>query len=176
MSSADVPSGEELLRREASARSHGSDIRAESLIGEWWLERLWSREGVDQPTNAALLRRLGASLAIAMGEDGAGGHQGSAAAFTLRNRVRLGPLTLQFTGPGWLAGKRPLLRFRFERMALLWGEQELWHTTLAAPAEQRTPFFALIACERSGDQGWLGARGRGGGLAAWRLRPSAVRG
>jgi hypothetical protein len=30
------------------------------------------------------------------------------------------------------------------------------------------PFFALIAAERTGE-GWLAARGRGGGLALWRL-------
>lgn len=176
MSSAMVASGEELLRREAQARRHGSGIQAENLIGEWWLEQLWSREGAEQPTNAALLRSLGASLAIAGSQQDAGEITNRSRALTLRNRVRLGAITLQFTGPGWLAGKRPLLRFRFERMALLWGERVLWQSNLAAPAEQRLPFFALIACERSGDQGWLSARGRGGGLALWRLRTSAIRG
>lgn len=170
------PSGEDLLRREAQSRRQGSGIEAETLIGEWWLAQLWSREGAEQPTNAALLRSLGASLAIAWSLEDTGVITSRLTALTLRNRVRLGALTLQFSGPGWLAGKRPLLRFRFERMALLWGERELWHSTLPAPAEQRLPFFALIAGERSGDQGWLAARGRGGGLALWRLRSSAVRG
>ena len=176
MSSAVLPSGEQLLRREAQARRHGSGIRAESLIGEWWLEQLWSRDGAEQPTSAALLRSLGASLAIAGSKENAGEIPNSSTALTLRNRVRLGALSLQFSGPGWLAGKRPLLRFRFERMAVLWGERELWHSTLPAPAEQRLPFFALIAGEQSGDQGWLSARGRGGGLALWRIRSSAIRG
>lgn len=187
MTNSQLPSGALLLQREAEARRHGSGMGAATLEGEWVLERLWSRRGVEQPGTAALLRSLRASLTIQRQrqlEAGSG--------LLLRNSVDLGPLSLQFTGPGWLTGTRPLLRFRFERLALCWGERELWHSALPAPAQRAMPFFALIACERSatpaqepdadpaleqaGDQGWLAARGRGGGLAAWRLRPSADRG
>lgn len=176
MTNAAQPRGEDLLRREAEARRRGSGILAEHLQGEWWLEQVWSRAAAPQSTNAALLRSLGASLAIAVGTDPAPGEPPYSRRLELCNRVRLGTFTLQFSGPGWLAGKRPLLRFHFERLTLLWGTRELWHTALPAPAEQQLPFFALIACERSADQGWLAARGRGGGLAVWRLRPPALRG
>ena len=158
--------GKALLAREAAARREGSGITAASLEGEWWLQQLWTREGSDQNATAALLRTVGASLAIRQG----GSH------LELCNRVQLGPLVLEFTGPGQLSGKRPLLRFRFGRVALLWAGRVLWQASLPEPGPQQMPFFALIACQRLGDQGWLAARGRGGGLALWRLRPSAVRG
>ncbi len=165
------PSGRTLLALEQQARRHGSQLTASALHGEWWLHRLWSREGGDQAASAAVLRGIGACLAIS-----ACGNTDDAPALQLRNRVTLGAVALEFSGPGWLSGQRPLLRFRFERMALLWAGREIWHRPLPAPAANTLPFFALIGCERSTDQGWLAARGRGGGLALWRLRPSAVRG
>jgi hypothetical protein len=42
----------------------------------------------------------------------------------------------------------------------------LFQKAIPSPAPQRLPFFALIARDPSG---WLAARGRGGGLALWRL-------
>ena len=154
------PDGPTLLGLEDQARRQGSAITAEALEGAWWLDQLWDRRGGSQGSSAALLRSICACLAIHTVDGG----------LQLRNSVRLGALTLEFSGPGWLGGKRPLLRFRFKRMTLLWGERQLWKTTLPEPAANKLPFFALIACVRSGDQGWLAARGRGGGLAAWRLR------
>jgi hypothetical protein len=171
MNAPNEPSGPSLLALEQAVRRHGSQRTARELLGEWWLQRLWSREGRDQGASAAMLRGIGACLAIS-----ACGSSEAAPALQLRNRVTLGAMALEFSGPGWLSGRRPLLRFRFERMALLWGGREIWHTQLPAPAANKLPFFALIGCERSNDQGWLAARGRGGGLALWRLRPSGVRG
>ena len=171
MNALHLPDGQTLLGLETKARCHGSGITPESLQGEWWLNQLWSRQGGPQESTAALLRGIGACLVIT-----AQSEHTEDAELQLRNSVGLGALALEFSGPGWLSGKRPLLRFRFERMALRWGERELWHTALPAPAANTLPFFALIACERSGDQGWLTARGRGGGLAAWRLRPPEPRG
>ena len=39
------------------------------------------------------------------------------------------------------------------------------------PEPRRRPFFALIARSGAADNGWLLARGRGGGLALWVLDP-----
>jgi hypothetical protein len=166
MTALTTPDGQTLLGLEAEARRHGRGIPPESLHGEWWLDQLWGKQGNGQGSTTALLRGIRACLAITA-LDGR---------LQLRNSVRLGALTLEFSGPGWLGGKRPLLRFRFERMVLRWGGREIWQKALPAPAPNKLPFFALIACKRSGNQGWLAARGRGGGLAAWRLRPAAPRG
>ena len=167
MKTLSLPDGKTLLSLEAEARRQGSGIAPESLQGEWWLDQLWSRQGSEQKTTACMLRGIGACLAITVASNTNGDND-----LHLRNSVHVGPAVLQFSGPGLLSGKRPLLRFRFERMALLWGDRELWHAALPAPTPQRMPFFALIACEHSGGQGWLAARGRSGGLAAWRLRPA----
>ena len=49
----------------------------------------------------------------------------------------------------------------------LLGRFTLLKKELPAPEEGREPFFALIS--RS-PEGWMAARGRGGGLAFWTLR------
>ena len=85
---------------------------------------------------------------------------------SLSNAVTLGPLELRFRGVGRLVGSRPLLQFSFQELQLSLGGRVLLRRALPEPARQRLPFFALIARDPSG---WLAARGRGGGLALWRL-------
>jgi hypothetical protein len=80
--------------------------------------------------------------------------------------VNLGPLELRFRGTGRLVGRRPLLQFSFQELQLSLGGLVLLRRTLPELPPQRLPFFALIARDPSG---WLAARGRGGGLALWRL-------
>ena len=83
------------------------------------------------------------------------------------NAVNLGPIELKFQGPGSLIGKRPLLSFHFNSLTLRMGALVLLKKTLPIPDQRRTPFFALI--ERN-PEGWMAARGRGGGLALWTLK------
>ena len=94
--------------------------------------------------------------------------------------MRLGALELRFTGAGRLRGARPLLEFWFERLELRLGSALLLARPLAPMEPRRLPFFALIGASRPGassglapdpgaDPAWLAARGRGGGLALWRL-------
>lgn len=168
-------SGAELRAREAEARRRGSGITPESIVGVWVLQQLWGRRGEGQTAAAALLRSLSACLAITAARSADGSTR-----LQLSNSVRLGLLELQFTGPGRLSGRRPLLRFHFEQLQLLWAHRPLWQTSLPPVAAEQEPFFALIATERPGErvaereqvEGWLAARGRGGGLALWALRPA----
>ena len=152
-----LPAGPELLELERRVRQAGTALRAADLEGTWLLQQVWPK-GSDRPSsfNAALLRGLRASLEIR--QDGG--------ALELRNAVRLGSLELSFRGPGQLVGTRPLLQFRFESLELSMVGRTVFRRALPAPAPQRTPFFALIA---RAPEGWLAARGRGGGLALWRL-------
>ena len=93
--------------------------------------------------------------------------------------MSLAALRLEFSGFGLLVGKRPLLVFGFDTLALRFGERLLWKRQLPAELEasslrssRRQPFFALIALDR--EEGWLAARGRGGGLALWTLQAATM--
>lgn len=155
-----VPSGEELRELERRVRRGGTSLMASDLQGTWCLEQVWPK-GSERPSSfsAALLRGLRATLQLRL-EGGA---------LILRNSVRLGPLELCFLGPGQLVGSRPLLQFHFETLELTLAGRRLLRRALPAPPPRRLPFFALIA---RAPEGWLAARGRGGGLALWRLEPA----
>lgn len=183
-----APSGAQLLALEAEARRRGTGLVAADLSGRWMLEQVWGR-GSSQPSDlsARLLRSLGARLeiqpmdasdagALVAGAVAAGAAEAEAAdpeaaditppGFMLSNAVRIGALELRFCGRGRLEGRRPLLCFAFTELRLSLGGRLLLQRALPAPSPRRTPFFALIARDSSG---WLAARGRGGGLALWRL-------
>ena len=151
------PSGEQLLQLEQSARRSGTGLDAAQLQGCWHLHQVWPK-GSPRPSllSGALLRGLAARLEIGF----------SGPDLQLRNAVSLGPAELRFEGPGRLVGPRPLLMFSFERLELRFAGRLLLQRSLPQPDPRRLPFFALIARDPSG---WLAARGRGGGLAQWRL-------
>ncbi len=164
------PDAEELLELERRARHQGSGLEASDLVGIWRLDQVWGKAS-RQPSalSGALLRGLGARLEIAAGN--------AAQSLRLTNAVNLGAVELRFEGEGELRGRRPLLRFWFERMQLRVASRVLWERALERPEPHRLPFFALIASSRRhrgepGEAGgsapdWLAARGRGGGLALW---------
>ena len=148
-----------LLELEKQARRTGSGLTASDLVGCWQLNTIWPKGQTEASVlNGWLLRSIGACLEIS---------NGSGDRLQLRNAVNLSGLTLQFTGPGELNGRQPLLKFRFEQVELLVGRFALLKKELPAPEEGREPFFALISCS---PEGWMAARGRGGGLAFWTLR------
>ena len=158
-----LPDGAALLALEDGARRRGSGLGITQLCGCWRLEQVWPK-GAAAPSalNGVLLRGLGARLEIAAAGDAAAGP----APLQLRNAVRLGQLELCFHGSGWLQGRRPLLLFSFERLELRLGSWRVLSRALPVVPPRRQPFFALIAR----GEGWLAARGRGGGLALWQLQ------
>jgi hypothetical protein len=155
-------SARELLQLEQQARRSGSGVEADALQGCWQLELVWPK-GQQRASafSGWLLRGLSARLEIGTDPEG----------LLLSNAVNLGAVELRFRGRGRLEGKRPLLLFSFEQLQLSLGGWRLVERTLPAPAPQRMPFFALIHRDPSG---WLAARGRGGGLALWRLADNAA--
>ena len=151
--------GNDLLTRERQVRHQGSGINAGDVIGCWQLQTIWPKGRSEANAfNGWLLRSLGACLEIREAGDD---H------LRLRNAVNLGPVTLQFSGPGELSGARPLLSFHCGQVRLTLGAITLLQRSLPAPAAKRKPFFALIHRDAGG---WLAARGRGGGLALWTFR------
>ncbi len=151
-----------LNAREKAVRLTCTGLKSNDLLGCWHLETVWSKgDEKDNPFSSWMLRSLNARLEIeAALED-------NSRDLRLFNAVNLGPLELKFQGPGLLKGKRPLLIFHFNSLTLRMGGIVLLKKTLPTPDDKRTPFFALI--ERHPD-GWMAARGRGGGLALWRLK------
>lgn len=156
---AGMPDGEALLALEQRVRRGGSGLLAADLQGCWQLHQIWPK-GSTRPASFSgqLLRGLGARLEIAAADGG----------LQLCNAVTLGGLELRFSGPGRLVGARPLLQFHFDWLELRLSGRVLLRRALPEPPSRRLPFFALIA---RGPSGWLAARGRGGGLALWCLRP-----
>jgi hypothetical protein len=159
------PDAQALLALEREARSTGTGLTAADLLGCWQLQLVWPK-GSNRASSFSgwLLRGLSARLEIDRDADG----------LLLSNAVNLGLLELRFRGRGRLLGKRPLLQFSFDQLQLSLAGRCLLQRALPAPAPQRLPFFALIQRDPAG---WLAARGRGGGLALWRLiNPAAIAG
>ena len=156
-----------LVQLEKHSRQQGSGISQKDLAGSWRLVDVWDRQARPRGGQARLLQGLQARLEIGP-EQPPGVPHPEACALELRNSVRLGALALMFQGPGWLEGRRPLLRFRFELISFSLGRRLLWQQGLPAPAQGGGPFFALIATGNDEQGRWLLARGRGGGLSRWR--------
>ena len=169
MPTSGIPSGEQALALERLSRSQGSGIIAKQLFGHWRLQLLWSKgRAQPNPATAALLRGLQASLSIAT-RDAPSLETGE---LTVVNSVQIGALQLRFSGSGNLRGRRPLLEFWFDQLELRLGRQRLWRQAISRqPEPRRRPFFALISRSGAAKNGWLLARGRGGGLALWVLDP-----
>ena len=165
-----LPNGPDLLAAERLSRQEGSGLTPEALGAEWHLDQLWGKQRNAPPMApaAALLRSLKATLSIRPGTQ--------PTSLRIHNSVQLGTLKLVFEGPGQLTGRRPLLVFWFEQLEVRLGPWLLIQRVLPKPAEAKLPFFALIASGSArgsssgtnGEERWLAARGRGGGLALWR--------
>lgn len=151
-----------LNAREKAVRLTGTGLKSSDLLGCWLLQTVWSKgDKKANPFSSWMLRSLDARLEIKADlED-------NCSDLLLSNAVNLGPVELKFQGPGLLMGKRPLLTFHFDSLTLRIGGIVMLKKALPTPDQKRTPFFALI--ERNPD-GWMAARGRGGGLALWRLK------
>jgi hypothetical protein len=148
---------EQILKLEANARKNGTGIKQSDLIGRWFLDQVWSKANVNPSIlSAYLLKAFSARLELF-----SDGNQ-----FLIYNIVSFGSFELKFSGAAFLQGKRPLLVFSFNALVISVGKLTLFKRSLIEPNACNKPFFALISCDRSG---FLVARGRGGGLAQWRL-------
>lgn len=164
VSASSWPDAERLLALEQQVRTTGTGLGPANLLGCWQLELVWPKGSRRASLFSGwLLRGLSARLEIRADPDADG--------LLLANAVNVGLLELRFCGRGRLQGRRPLLLFSFDRIVLTLAGRALLQRALQQPSPQRMPFFALIQRDPSG---WLAARGRGGGLALWRLSDSRV--
>ena len=160
-----VIQGEEILSWEQDARRTGLSVKASQLSARWNLDQVFDRKGRSGGAGqSAILRAIGACLILK--------HQNedeSNTTLLVSNQVRLGPMVLRFEGDGALVGQRPLLQFSFKTLIIKFGGRTVHQQQISPLPAAKMPFFALIKIDNH--QGFLAARGRGGGLALWKRQP-----
>ena len=156
-----LPSLQKLAELEKKARVEGSGINFEPLLGQWKFYSVW-KQGSDKEDSisSTLLRVLSASLEL--NKDTKNPEEEK---FIIENSINFGLLTLRFSGLANLERKQPLLPFSFDCIQVKIASLTVLKKSLPQPANNKRPFFALIAIDPEGK--WLSARGKGGGLALW---------
>ena len=156
-----LPSLEKLRELEKHARVEGSGIEFDALLGLWKFKSVWKQgSDTDDSISSTLLQVLSASLELKKDMQNP-----KKETFTITNAIKLGLLTLDFSGYANLERKQPLLPFSFNCIQIKFASLTIFKRSLPAPEQKKRPFFALIAIDPNGK--WLSARGKGGGLALW---------
>ena len=159
--SINLPDKEKILELEKLARSQGSGIEFDSLVGNWKFVTVW-KKGTDKEDSvfSSLLRVFSANLELkkSLSID-------QQLNFSITASIQFGIVSIEFSGNGYLKGHQPCLPFFLNLIELKSGSSILLSKSLKEPLEKDKSFFALIA---SGVDGrWLSARGQGGALILW---------
>ena len=156
-----LPSLNQLLELEKTARVEGSGIKYNSLLGIWKFTSVWKQGSDKKDTiSSTLLQVLSASLELKKDTKNPDEEK-----FTIANSIKFGLLTLRFSGSANLERKQPLLPFSFDCIQIKLASLTILKRSIPTPDQKKRPFFALIAIDPHGK--WLSARGKGGGLALW---------
>ncbi len=159
----DLPSYQKLLELEKLARVQGSGIDLSSLIGIWKFHSVWD-QGRDNKNDlfSTLLQTFSATLQLKRAETII--NTKNSDQLEIINSIRFGFLSLYFCGGANLKRENKILLFYFNRIEVRLGKLIIFKRSIASINETNMPFFTLIA---QGKEGWLSARGKGGGLALW---------
>tara|TARA_B100000965_G_scaffold392322_1_gene401734 strand:+ start:182 stop:808 length:627 start_codon:yes stop_codon:yes gene_type:complete len=156
-----IPDKEKLIELEGLAKSKGSGIKFDSLLGDWKFLSVWKKDiDEEDPFFSSLLRVFSASLKLKKDIS-----TDNSPNFPLIASIEFGFLTIEFSGSGYLTGKQPLLAFFLNLIELKSGSNVLLSRPLKEPEEKDNSFFSMIALEENG--AWLSARGQGGALVIW---------
>ena len=145
---------------EKNSQKNGSGIVYEELLGIWKFQHVWGKES-DQIKNIAssILQVLSAKLELTKK------NKEDQLNFEIKNSIDFGLLKIIFKGSAELKGIRPLLSFYFEELKISISNFAIFKKELRKPEDKKMPFFSLIGVNTK--DGWMCARGRGGGLAIW---------
>ena len=145
---------------EKNSQKNGSGIVYEELLGIWKFQYVWGKES-DQIKNIAssILQVLSAKLELTKK------NKEDQLNFEIKNSIDFGLLKIIFKGSAELKGIRPLLSFYFEELKISISNFAIFKKELRKPEDKKMPFFSLIGVNTK--DGWMCARGRGGGLAIW---------
>ena len=159
--SINLPDKEKILELEKLARSQGSGIEFDSLVGNWKFVTVWKKDtDKEDSVFSSLLRVFSANLELKkiLSID-------QQLKFSITTSIQFGIVSIEFSGNGYLKGHQPCLPFFLNLIELKSGSSILLSKSLKEPLEKEKSFFALIA---SGENGkWLSARGQGGALILW---------
>ena len=159
--SINLPDKEKILELEKLARSQGSGIEFDSLVGNWKFVTVW-KKGTDKEDSifSSLLKVFSANLELkkSLSID-------QQLNFSITASIQFGIVSIEFSGNGYLKGHQPCLPFFLNLIELKSGPSILLSKSLKEPLDKEKSFFALIAS--GGDGRWLSARGQGGALILW---------
>ena len=149
-----------LKQLEKNSQKNGSGIVYEELLGIWKFQYVWGKKS-DQIKNIAssILQVLSAKLELTKK------NKEDQLNFEIKNSIDFGLLKITFKGSAELKGIRPLLSFYFEELKISISNFAIFKKELRKPEDKKMPFFSLIVVNTK--DGWMCARGRGGGLAVW---------
>ena len=156
-----LPIYKEIIDLEKLSYKEGSGINVEDLLGIWRFQYVWKKgQSVIDNVSSSILQVISASLELSnltSKED--------APSFEISNSVRIGILTIIFSGKAFLKGNRPLLPFYFKNLVIKIGNISILKKSFEDLELKKMPFFSLIAIGEN--KKWMCARGKGGGLAIW---------
>ncbi len=156
-----LPDKEKLINLEKHAKDQGSGIEFESLIGNWKFVSVWKKDRDEEDhVFSSMLRVFSANIEFKKEIS-----TNNSPKFSVITSIQFGLLIIEFSGPGYIRGKQPLLAFFINLIELKLRSNILIRRTLIGPKAKEELFFTLIALENNGD--WLSARGQGGALVLW---------
>ena len=159
--SINLPDKVKLLNLEKLARSKGTGIDFDSLVGEWKFVSVWKKDSDNEDSLfSSLLRVFSANLVLK--KDISPKNQ---LIFDVSASIQFGLFSIKFSGSGYLKGKQPLLPFFFNLIEFKSGSNVLLSSSIKEPVEKEKSFFALVSSDES--EGWLSARVQGGALILW---------
>jgi len=153
-----LPDKEKLIGLEKLAKSQGSGIEFDSIIGNWKIISIWKKD-IDEadPFFSSLLRFFSAKIEFKKKLLTENSPELSVIA-----TIQFGLFTIAFSGIGYLKGKQPLLPFFLNLIELKSGSNILLTRSLKEPEKKEKSFFAMIALEENDEL--LSARGQRGAV------------
>ena len=156
-----IPEKEKILELENVSKAYGNEIKFDSLIGNWKFIYVFRKDTDEEDSLfSSLLRLFSAHIKFKKNIS-----PDNSDIFSIITSIQFGFLSIEFSGSGYLTGKRPNLIFFFNIIEFKSGENVIFNRSLKEPLEKEKSFFSLIASDKS-DQ-WLTARGPQGSLVLW---------
>ena len=139
--SINLPEKEKILELEKNARSEGTGIELDSLVGNWRFISVWKEDSDNEDSIFSSLLRIFSAIIELKKEISPQNPLG----LSISTSIKFGILSINFSGSGYLKGKQPLLQFFFNLIEFKSGSNVILSRSLEEPIENQKSFFELIA-------------------------------